>query len=102
MLRERLWCWATVRPQAGHFPPRPWTGSRKWKHRRKEVEPLEKTGKKAGQRWTSPSVLGKQNDSQVNVSAFYAFMWRREGLRRRRELLRLPPEAWPDKVKQSV
>ena len=24
---------------------------------------------------------------------FYAFMWRREGLRRRRELLRLPPEA---------
>ncbi|CAE7690192.1 DNAJC10 [Symbiodinium pilosum] len=67
---------ATLFAVAGHFPPRPWTGSRKWKHRRKEVEPLEKTGKK------------------VNVSAFYAFMWRREGLRRRRELLRLPPEKW--------
>ncbi|CAE7213976.1 unnamed protein product [Symbiodinium sp. CCMP2592] len=52
---------------------------RQWK-RRSEVEPPEKAL--------------KQGVAAVEVMDFYAFMWRREGLRRRRELLRLPPEQW--------
>jgi len=57
--------------------PRPqWKACPRWK-RRSEVEPPEKALKQA-----------------VEVMDFYAFMWKREGLRRRRELLRLPPEQW--------
>lgn len=58
-------------------PGRPWRACR-WK-RRSDVEPLE---------------AAKPLKQAVDVMEFYAFMWRREGLRRRRELLRLPPEQW--------
>ncbi|CAE7394906.1 unnamed protein product [Symbiodinium sp. CCMP2456] len=58
--------------------PRPWVTACRWK-RRSEVEPPE---------------AAKPLKQAVEVMEFYAFMWRREGLRRRRELLRLPPEQW--------
>ncbi|CAE7405833.1 unnamed protein product [Symbiodinium natans] len=67
--------------------PRQWTAcSPRWKQRRNEVEPPEKA--------CSREFGAAGTVNSVGVKDFYDFMRRREGLRRRREVLRLPPEHW--------